>query len=251
MITIITKEGCSMGIFYKLLNALEIKKSTPDIALELFSTLGIGGGRELSSRAKRILSRCSHRTDVLKEMISLCPNPSSPKELYIVSTAYVWLGASYRKEAIKYLSRYIDAGAFWNGLPSDNINLFGYEENQRDLNVAKTYFDLGQCYEKEYMFDEAIVAYTKAYDHNPYFAYYTTCIANAYVKKGDYDTALNVLYEAKQSKYYREYTYITCDSAMHINTDFINIIDATIIDINDKMKRGYKYRPRPNHPLRQ
>lgn len=240
-----------MGIFDKLLNALEIEKSNPDIALELFSTLGVGGEGELSSRAKRILSRCNHRTDVLKEMISLCPNPSSPKELYIVSTAYVWLGASYRKEAIEYLNRYIDVGAFWNGLPSDNINIFGYEENQRDLNIANVYYCLGQCYEKEYMFDEAILAYTKARSHNPHFAYYNVCIANVYVKKGSYDDALDILYKTRLTKYYKTYSYITCDGQRYINTDFIDAIDTAIIDVENKMKRGYKYRPRPNHPLRQ
>ncbi|HWT74135.1 MAG TPA: hypothetical protein VN258_05370 [Mobilitalea sp.] len=216
-----------------------------DLALELFSTLGIGKNSELSPKATNILRQCSHRTDVLKEMINLCQNPATPKELYIVSTAYVWLGASYRQLAIEYLNKYINVGAYWDGFPSGDIDLFGYEENQKDLNIARVYYDLGQCYEKEYMLSEAIIAYSTASKYEPHFAYYKVCVSNVYVKLGEYNHAIVNLINARNSKYYTTYTYKTSDGVVHVNKDYINAIDSAMIDVEKKQKRGYKYKPKP------
>ena len=208
-----------------------------NVALELFSTLGIGNSSELSTRAKDILKQCDHRTDVLKEIVMLCQNPTTPKELYIISTAYVWLGASYRQCAIECLNKYINAGAYWNGLPSADVNIFGYTENQKDLNIARVYYDLGQCYEKERLFTEAISAYNMASKYSPHFANYTVCVSNIYVKLGDYSKAINNLVNARNSKYYTAYKYETYDGKVHINKDYINVIDAAFINIEDKHKR--------------
>lgn len=235
-----------MGLLSIFKNIANSQNSNADLALELFSTLGVGGGNHLSNRAQTILSLCKHRTDVLKKMIELCPEPKTAKELYIVSTAYVWLGAGYRKEAIEYLLKYIDAGAVWDETPNGFIYLFGYKENQMSSNIAKVYFDLGQCYEKEYLFEEALSAYEKAADYNKYFAYYIVCIANINVKTGNYISALQVLYDAKNSQYYKVYHYKTIDGKNNKNDDFIRSIDNAIIETENKKQRGYVYKPRKN-----
>lgn len=190
------------------------------------------------------MSKCKSRVDVLKTIIELCPTPSSPKELYIVSKAYVWLGAGYRKQAIKYLNKYISAGAIWEGTPCDTVDTFGYETNQKESNIASIYYDLGQCYEKEYIFDKAIEAYKKASEYDKYFATYIVCISNVYVKIGKYDSALNELYNAKSSKYYRVYYSKIYPDIINKNDDYIYLIDKAICDIETKRKRGYKYQPR-------
>lgn len=228
------------------MKTLRTLNNNSDVALELFSTIGLGTEKELSKKAKSILIRCNHRTDVLKEMIKLCPDPTTAKQLYIVSTAYVWLGAAYRLEAIKYLLKYIDAGAVWEGTPKDIINIYGYDQSQIDLNISNVYYNLGQCYEKEYMFNEAIEAYRNSNKYNPYFAYNLVLIAGLFVKKDDYMSAFRVLENARLSIYYKNYEYYTCDNQKHIKDDFMIAIDTAYEDINKKFQRGYKYRPRPS-----
>lgn len=218
--------------------------SEVDIAFELFGTLGVGSRNTLSNKAKKILSYSEHRTDVLKEIIKLCPNPTTAKELYIVSTAYVWLGACFRQEAIEYLLKYISVGATWEGTPKDTVNIFGYDINQKLSCIAKVYYDLGQCYEKEYMFEEALSAYKKASEYDGHFAYYIVCTANIYVKLGNYEDALKTLYEAKNSEYYKVYYYKTGDGKEWTDKDYIDAIDRAVTDIKDKQNRGYIYRPR-------
>lgn len=223
------------------------KNTNTDIALELFGTLGSGGNTQLSKSAKNILSRCNHRTDVLKEMINLCPNPTTQKELYIVSTAYVWLGAGYRKQAIEFLTKYINVGAYWEGTPNQFVNLYGFDIDQKKANIAYVYENLGMSYEGEYMFQEAFDAYKKAYELCPYYSIGIVKMANIYVKMNTIDNALKLLKEAKKSQYYKK--YIWKDNVLgttYKNDDFVKSIDRAIKDIQEKKLKGYVYRPRRN-----
>lgn len=214
-----------------------------DIALELFSSIGLGG-KPLSRKAEKIISKCEHRTDVLKKAIELCDNPVTPKELYVVSSSYVWLGAAYRKEAITYLRKYMAVGAVYEGTPSDIINIYGYDTNQKESNIANVYYNLGMCLEKEYIFNEAITAYKTASDHDKYFAHYIICTANVYVKINDYDSAIDLLNKAKSSSYYREYEKENYDGSVTINNDYMFCIDRAINDIMGKKENGYIYKKR-------
>lgn len=221
----------------------ELTSRDTNIALELFNSVGLGG-KVLSRKAEKLISQCGHRTDVLKKAIELCDNPVTPKELYVVSSSYVWLGAAYRKEAIIYLRKYIAVGATYEDTPSDIINIYGYDINQKESNIANVYYNLGMCLEKEYIFNDAITAYKAASDHDKYFAHYIICVANVYVKMNDYNSAIDLLNMAKSSLYYREYEKESYDGTVTINNDFMFCIDRAITEIIAKKENGYIYRKR-------
>lgn len=218
-----------MGLFDKLISKSE---ADDDIALQLFESQGVGG--VVGRNAKKILSSCKDRKEVLLKAIELCgENPTTPKQLYIVSNCYVWLGAKYRVQAIEYLEKYINAGAVWSGTPKDIIKFDGYSVNQFEANKASVYYDLGKAYEGEYEFEKAEQAYLNAEKIEPYFATYSVCVANTYVKRNDLQKALNYLENKKQGNYYKK----------NIN-DYKTLLDSAIDDVTKKIEKGYQYKPR-------
>lgn len=203
-----------------------------DIALQLFESQGIGGN--IGSKAKAILKNCKTRQDVFLKAIELCgENPSDPKSLYIVSHCYVWLGAKYRTKAIEYLEKYIAVGGVWSGTPSDIIEMNGYSVDQLASNKASVYSYLGKAYEGEYMFEKAETAYTTAEKLIPYFATYSVCVSDTYVKRNDLHKALHYLNNKKQTSYYKKNV-----------DDYRILLDKAISDIEGKIKKGYVYKPR-------
>ncbi|MBP0965477.1 MAG: hypothetical protein J5999_09340 [Oscillospiraceae bacterium] len=206
--------------------------SNEDIALELFESENVGGN--VSSEAKRILKSCSGRQEVLLKAIELCGSePDTPKKLYIVSHCYVYLGAAYRKQAIKYLEEYILKGAVWEGTPAARIREDGYILDQLKANQASVYSYLGKAYEGEYEFEKAETAYKSAESLAPYFAAYAVQTAETYIKRNNLQTALNYLEKYKKSTYYKK----------NVN-DYKLLLDNAISDINSKISKGYVYRPR-------
>ena len=128
-----------MGLFGKLFSSVK-NESDVDIALQLFESQGIGG--TIGAKAKTILNTCKNRQEVLLKAIELCgDNPSDAKSLYIVSHCYVWLGAKYRVQAIKYLEEYIAVGASLSGTPKRVIDSSNYSGNQLSVNKASFYLD--------------------------------------------------------------------------------------------------------------
>ena len=218
-----------MGLLNKLFSPSE---SDDDIALQLFESQGIGG--TVGKKAQKILNSCQNRQEVLLKAIELCgSNPSEAKQFYIVSRCYVWLGAKYRVQAIEYLEKYIAAGASWSGTPKGTINYGGVSINQLEANKSETYHYLGKAYEGEYQFEKAEQAYLNAEKLSPYFATYSVCVANTYVKRNDLQKALNYLLNKKQTSYYKS----------NVN-EYKVLLDAALDDINSKIKKGYVYKPR-------
>lgn len=220
-----------MGLFGKLFSSVK-NESDVDIALQLFESQGIGG--TIGAKAKTILNTCKNRQEVLLKAIELCgDNPSDAKSLYIVSHCYVWLGAKYRVQAIKYLEEYIAVGASWSGTPKSVIDMGNYSFNQLSGNKASVYHYLGKAYEGEYMFEKAENAYKEAEELCPEFATYSVCVANTFVKRNDLEKALNYLQNKKQTSYYKN----------NID-DYKMLLDNALIDIKSKIDKGYVYKPR-------
>ncbi len=219
-----------MGLFSKLFSSKN--ESDVDIALQLFESQGVG--ETVGAKAKAILNTCKNRQEVLFKAIELCgPNPSDAKSLYIVSHCYVWLGAKYRVQAIKYLEEYISLGASWSGTPRDIINMGGYFVNQLSSNKASVYHYLGKAYEGEYMFEKAENAYKEAETLCPEFATYSVCVANTFVKRNDLKKALDYLQNKKQTSYYKN----------NID-DYKMLLNNALDDVKSKIEKGYVYKPK-------
>ena len=188
----------------------------------------------INNELNSILSSCKTRSEKLEKIAKLCEPAETSEDLYYISKSYVWAGAQYRTEAIKYLLEYIDAGGFWEGLPDEKISMDGYVFDQKAGHISSAYADLAKCYEGEYEFDKALEAYQKAYELLPYSPASLIGVSTVYIKKNNLDNALTVLEEAKNSPYYNI-------------PDFSDVVDRHIIDVKNKIEKGYIYKPRKNN----
>lgn len=186
---------------------------------------------EIDQELNLLLSDCTTRSEELIRIAELCIPAETPEELYLISKAYVWAGAKYRKTAIKYLEDYIAVGAFWDGLPDGKIQMQGYIFDQKAGNIASVWTDLGNCYEGELEFEKAYHCFEKAFSLIPYSPSNVVKMANVLVKKNELNNALLILENAKDSNYYKL-------------LEFSSVIDKYILDIQEKIDRGYIYRPR-------
>lgn len=189
-----------------------------ELAEQLFSTLELGGkiDPKYQSKINSILSQCKSREEILMKVVDLCGDPTTLKRLYIISKAYVWAGAKYRNQAIKYLEMYIEKGGL------DNANRIG---------KSLIYLDLGKAYEGEYKFDMALACYKKAISHN-YGTPELCFIAKLYTKMNMLDKGIELLSNAQKRKIYSS------------DESFREVVDRELEDLKSKKARGYVYKPR-------
>jgi tetratricopeptide (TPR) repeat protein len=203
-----------------------------DIAVELFSTLGFFGHRDLSYESTLYLESNHTRIETCVHIAELCFPISTIEDLYVVAYAYVWAGAKYRNEVIKYMGLYLENGGICEYTPTMIFDYHGYVEDQQLTFKAMAYIDLGQAYEHEYDFENAMTNYKVANQIAPYIVAAYCSVSRIYVECGDFKNALKFLEEAKKTKFYM------------ISHDFSTVIDSAINNANNKQKRGYVYKPR-------
>lgn len=187
--------------------------------------------KALVTELDNLLQDCSTRAEEFVRIAELCLPATTNEQLYYASKSYVWAGASYRKEAIYYLEKYIESGATYEGTPSGIRKMNGVTYDLKAMSISNVYSDLAKCYEGEYEFDKAIENYEKAASFSPHSLAFITSLANIYVKKNQLGKAKDILEAATNSGAYKD-------------EEFRTAIDKHLIDINDKIKRGYIYRPR-------
>lgn len=215
--------------------------NNPDLALKLFETLSVSTGT-LTVNEKRIidgiLRTCKDRQEVLNKVIEICGEPNTSQQRYIYAMAYSWSNKEYRRKAIKYLEMYL-----MNPLYDDiYLNRFSYlnepTESRKDKHLISMHNALGEIYEKEYMFEEALANYEKSISLNPYNPLLYRKKVGVLIKIGKINEALIFLENVKKSKY-----YIT--NNLYIPIDwFIKTIDELILDCKDKIENNYVYKPR-------
>lgn len=195
------------------------------LAKELLARVGLMINYEAHSDFQddidRILWTCFCRTDIIKKAIELCGEPKEPEGSFVLAKAYIWLGAAYRQKAIQYITRYLELS----------------NENDSFL-----FIELGSCYEGEYMYEEALTAYAKAYNNSgnataaPYLG-----MARIKLKTGFIDEAIRLLKGARSDPFYSD----------QVNTSSVEpggyhkVIEDTIADYEKKKAKGYVYKPRP------
>lgn len=179
------------------------------------------------------------RIPILIRAAELVGDPTTPKDLYTISHAYLDAGASVRDKAIDYLERYITAGACWEGTPVGIQNEMGVQRNLRNTEIAHVHISLGQLYEAEYRFDDAMEQYRIASDLCPYDAAGVIGMSNIYIKRGDYEGGIRMFKNVQKSKYYRVYIYRGLE-----NSAFIDSVDRAYNNLLEKQQAGYVYRPR-------
>ena len=213
----------------KIYNGTLKKRKEEIISRDLLSTVGLCHSKSICKEAKDYLIKNHTRIELCVYAASLCIPPINNNELYIVSHAYEWAGANYRKEAIYYLKEYINHGAISDYIESFTISENGYSYDQRIKFTAIEHKILAELYSKECMFNEAIEELFVAIEIAPYLIGTHSSIARNYVKLGDYDSAISVLNSAKKSKFYK------------MNASFQSSIDNSLRNTIKKRDAGYSY----------
>lgn len=196
------------------------------LALCLHNFLIVGGSTP-TPEVRKILESCNYdRITILHREIDLCSGYHCPAAYAILSNAYIFLGASYRKQAIQYLTKYLE-NPCW--IPCC--------EQYRNTYLAGRWSYLGKSYEGEYQFDLALKAYWCELKLTPSFPSPYIEIARVMRKKNQIDLAIQFLKAARKTKHYQN----PC-----LETQFRIVIDSHLSELESKRERGYVYRPRPH-----
>lgn len=215
------------------LSALRMASKDTKLAGELFVYIAaIFPPSELSSKANKILSQGFTRIEILAIAGELCKPATTPEELELISRIYYYAGAKYRNEAIYYYKKYIDIGAVCASTPCDILEINGIVVDQLKANRSATYQCLGECYEGEHRFDEALECFVEANKINPTSHLPVVKAANIYRKKNKLNKGLELLKNAR---------YNPCFAP---DKSALEILDRHIEDFERKIKKGYVYRPR-------
>jgi tetratricopeptide (TPR) repeat protein len=215
--------------------ALKISKKNGkdlEVANELFAyTTAIFTPTITKKISKKILSLDLSRIETLAIAAEFCKPPVTPDDLCLISQIYVYAGAKYRKQAIQYITQFIPQIDNYSGFPNDLVeNADGVIIDQHQANIAIFYDYLGKCYEGEYDFQNALEAFQIGYSRAPYEVSGLLNISRIYMKQNKLDIALEKLRDGEKSEYYKG--------------SYKEVLDRYISEMEDKIRRGYIYRPR-------
>ena len=221
-----------MGIF----NLKKIDNAQLAYEVFYFDTDG-----QYSREVKRILKEFTtkgekypDRQDIFLKAIDLIGEPQTEKEKYIVAEAYLWSRAPFKLKGIEYGKKYLES-ELWEErylycmLPNNVENTL---TNKKNVERAHFLHEIGIIYESEYRFKEALECYEKEIECTPFFQSGYIGASKVLVKLDKKEEALELLLSTKKSKYYKH--------------DFKIVIEENIKEIEKKIEKDYKYRPRPS-----
>lgn len=217
---------------FKIYNGSLSKRKEEIISRDILSTIGLCSANNLCKEARDYLDQKHSRIETCVYAANLCIPAINNNELYLVSHAFQWAGAKYRKEAISYTKEFILKGTISDYIPCYICSQYGTSFDQRIKFIAIEHQNLAILYSKEYMFREAIAELQIALQIAPYLLSIYSCISQNYVKLGDYESALSILHQAQNTKYYKQ------DNTMR------KLIDNSINNVIHKKEQGYVYKPR-------
>ncbi len=93
--------------------------------------------------------------------------------------------------------------------------------------------EIGSVYESQHMFEEALECYQKEIDCVPFFQFGYIDKSKVLVKLNRKEEALELLLSFRRSKYCKN--------------DCKDIIEDNIVEIEKKIDKNYKYKPRPSN----
>ena len=230
------REGLCDECFVKSLrpvrqeNPLQFKNATApkndiDLAEQLMNSLMLGGSvsKLYEKEVKEISERCGRQGAIAAYAADLCGEPETAKGYCIKSKACDWAGAKYRPETIRWTLKWIDAGLSYPGMEPNHYSGCTVKQS-REYDAFQR---LGEAYEGEYMFDEALSSYKKALDARPAAYSLVVSISKVLTKMNKLDEAIEMVSNSP------------CENEIDKN-----IRRATLKELKEKKARGYVYKPR-------
>lgn len=194
------------------------------LAIRLQWTLTVGGPPP-EPDVLQVLEACNNdRMKILEKEVSLCQGFDTPMAYYILSDAYIFMGAKYRREAILYLKKYLANPAWIPG-----------QEKDRTRCLSLRWHYLGQAYEGEHLFNDAIFAYNQERYLEPDRPAAYVKIADVMRKLNQLSIAIQFLKAAQKTPYYQFPSF---------GSGFNTVVDSYLSDLEKKHARGYVYKPR-------
>lgn len=208
-----------------------------DLAAALFCTMGasVPHSKDLEVEAQKLALSLSGREERLLKVIALCGVPCTPKQMYLVATAYSWLGSKYNKEIIHFASKYLDTDG-WNELPQGTKTENGITVNRSATCRASVLISLAQAQEDQGEYEAALVNYMEAYRLEPYNAMNAVKAAELISKYRSKREALYFLHNQQSSDYYLPVKYTDTQGNRCRNDTFQQLILSHIL----KLERGLK-----------
>ena len=197
---------------------------------------------QFSDESIKIIKQAKNKDDILDKVIELCINIKKSAAYLNIATAYKLKGIKYRTEVIKYYNKFLENPVFLKTNKKYGIQLY-QDIMVEDIELPNIYMSLGNAYEGKYDFENALNSYKKSCKIDPSNQGIYCCIARIYSKMNKLDESINILKEAKNSKYYKINTTKILDK-VYTDDTFIKVIDDYLNDYENKKKRGYIYRPR-------
>jgi hypothetical protein len=200
-----------------------------EAAAALFWALGgtIPHDDSKEEEARKIVHGTADREKLLLRIVSLCGVPSQPRQYYLLTKAYSWLGASYAQETIRCASAYLQ-GEPWGRLPKGNVRHEGILISQETAARASVLCDLAQAQAFEGNANAALANYMEAYRLEPYNAMCVIQAADLLARTRTREEALSFLKNQKSSAYYKPVKYTDERGLRKENDVFRQLLEAHI-----------------------
>ena len=203
-----------------------------ELAAALFYVAGgaVPHKYELEVEAKSLAAKLGGRAQILLIVVELCGKPETPRQLYLVTRTYSFLGNRYARETEKYAAAYLVTEG-WQELPRKTIGEDGIPVNGAAASRASIVLDLAAAEENLGKLDAAVSHYLEAYRLEPYRAMYAIKAADGMVKQGRKEEALTFLRQQKENSYYTPVKYRDGQGNLRRNDTFRELLNAHILKL--------------------
>lgn len=138
------------------------------------------------------------RAEYYLNIVKICGKPITARARYIIAMAYSWNRVDYCKKAIKYLELYLSKPLYRKYCISNEI--YSAKE-MTNWHMADMYCYLGYAYQHEKFYDKAKKSFQKAIQYSPNYSRGYSKMAELYACQKDFKSAIELLENARNSKY--------------------------------------------------
>lgn len=185
---------------------------------------------ELEAKARELAARIGDRPKILLKVVELCGKPVTPKQLYLATRAYSFLGRQYAEKTEQCASAYLATNG-WEELPRKTVGEEGIPVNGAAASRASIVLDLAAAEEDLGKLDAAAAHYLEAYRLEPYRAMYAIKAADVMVRLGRKEEALLFLRQQRENRYYTPVRYRDSQGMLCRNTTFRELLNAHILKL--------------------
>lgn len=202
----------------------------------------------LSDKSPQIIDSFSSRQERLDYAINLLKKYNTPQSRYYLCEAYHNSRVSHRKESIEIFLNYLTNELYQERfIKIDPIYISLYKMSNFDamnFHIATILSWLGEAYEGEYDYQNALLAFQKAYTLAPYYSWAPGQVSRIYMKMNIIDKSIEVLEKYKDTKWYEPYDEKSYSDNVYHHDDNKILVDEWIDDYKKKIERGYVFKPR-------